>query len=95
MEEQAHPLMETSRDAEPWSWTGSRGPLMFGVGLCVVFLVEARTIVEASLHFLSVFPMNSRLCFSSLGLDQPAHHQTEEEGKGASKVPPWKQQSAK
>lgn len=86
MEEQAHPLMETSRDAEAWSWTGWRGPLRFGVGLCLVFLVVARTTVEASLHFLSVFPMNSRLCF--LGLDQPAHHQTEEEGKGASKVPP-------
>lgn len=84
MEEQAHPLMETSRDAEPWRWTGSRGPLMLGVGP----LSRLLTIVEASLHFLFVFPMNSGLCFWSLGLDQPAHHQTEEEGKGASKVPP-------
>lgn len=95
MEEQAHPRMETSRDAETWSWTGSRGPLMFGVGLCLVFPVVARTIVEASLHFLFVFPMNSRLCFLSLGSDQPAHQKRREKvlPKRIS-LPPQKQRSA-
>lgn len=57
MEEQAHPLRETSRDAEPWSWTGSRGPLMFGVGLCLVSLVVARTIIIFPLCFSDEFPL--------------------------------------
>lgn len=49
MEEQAQPLMDTSRDAEA---PGSGGPWMLGVGLCLLFLAV----------IFSVFLMNSGLC---------------------------------